>query len=441
MNKTARQSAFEILNKIQRDSSYSNLALDSVLEKTHADSDDKRLISALVYGVIERKITLDYNLALYLSQPLKKLKPQVLTILRMGAYQLLFMDKIPASAAVNESVKLTKNNQAAFASGLVNAVLHKIDRNGLKLPDESSENYRTVRFSCPGELLELWDASYGSKNTDAFLEASFGPVENVIRVNTLRTDCDSLIDRLKEEGFEAEKCGIVSDALTVKSSGALHKTSAYAEGLFHVQDIASQLCCSALNAAEGDTVLDICAAPGGKSFTVAQQMKNTGRLYSFDIYDHRLKLIENGAERLGISCISALKNDGAVFNPAVPKADRILCDVPCAGLGVIRKKPEIRYRDLAEVDKLPDLQYSILCTSSEYLNINGVLVYSTCSLNPAENENIISRFLAEHDNFESVRVLPQLRRCDTDTDYISLMPHIHGSDGFFISAVRKIKDV
>lgn len=441
MSKSARQTAFEILNKIQRDNSYSNLALDAVLEKTQAEANDKRLISAIVYGVIERKITLDYNIGLYLSQPIKKLKPQVLSILRMGAYQILFMDKIPSSAAVNESVKLAKNNQAAFAAGLVNAVLHKIDKNGLVLPDEASADYRSVKYSAPKKLISLWDDAYGTENTDRLFEASFGAAQTAVRVNTLKTDCAALIEKLADEGIEAHECGNVPDAVIISNGGALYKTKAYADGMFHVQDIASQLCCSALGVKENDTVLDICSAPGGKSFTLAQRMNGTGMIYAFDIYEHRLNLIRHGAERLGITNIKTVKNDGAVFNPAVPKADKILCDVPCAGLGVIRKKPEIRYRDTAEVDKLPDLQYSILCTSAKYLKENGVLVYSTCSLNPAENENVITRFLKEHDNFESIRVLTELKRFGENTDYISLMPHIHGSDGFFISAVRKLKDV
>lgn len=435
--KTARQTAFEILNKIQRDNSYSNLALDAVLEKTQAEADDKRLISALVYGVAERMITLDYQLSLYLSQPLKKLKPQVLTILRLGAYQILFMDKIPASAAVNESVKLAKNNQAQFASGLVNAVLRKIDKNGLKLPDEKAEKYRSVKYSCPQWLIDMWDKAYGNENTDKLLEASFGAVGTVLRVNTLKTDCDDLIKKLKEEGFEAKLCDETDNAVAVEKSGAIHKTKCYSYGLFHVQDTASQLCCAALGVKENDTVLDICSAPGGKSFTLAEMMNNTGRIISCDVYEHRLKLIENGASRLGISNIKVMKNDGSVFNPDIPKADKILCDVPCAGLGVIRKKPEIRYKESAQVDKLPELQYSILCTSASYLKQNGVLVYSTCSLNPDENENIINRFLSEHPDFRSERVLPELPRYGDNTDYISLMPHLHNCDGFFIAKLIK----
>ncbi len=432
--KSARQTAFEILNKIQRDNSYSNLALDHALDKADTDNKDKKFVSALVYGVTERRITLDYNLSLYLSQPIKKLKPEVLTALRLGAYQILFMDKIPVSAAVNESVKLAKKNGAAFASGLVNAVLRKIISNGLKTDGSMSVNY-----SAPEWLCDMWCKSYGRENAEKLLEASFGAVDTVLRVNTEKIDADNLINLLAEEGFDCEIGGNVENSAVVKSGGAVHKTEAYKNGLFHVQDAASQLCCKALGVQENETVIDICAAPGGKSFTLAENMKNTGRIISCDIYEHRLKLISDGAERLGLTNIETVRNDGNVFNPDFPLADKILCDVPCSGLGVIRKKPEIRFKKSEEVDKLQDLQYSIMCISSRYLKIGGVMVYSTCSLNPNENEKIVEKFLTEHDNFEGVRVLSDISRYDVDTDFLTLMPHIHGCDGFFISAVRRIK--
>ncbi len=434
--KTARQTAFEILNRIQRDNSYSNLILDAFLDKSDLQQVDKSFASALVYGVVERMITLDYELSKYLKQPLRKLKPQVLTVLRLGAYQLLYMDRIPDSAAINESVKLCKNNGASFASGLVNAVLRKISTNGLTETDDFSHKY-----SVPGWLCDLWINNYGSDNALEIFESLSGPVDTVIRVNTLKITADKLIENLQNEGFEATVSDYFGDALVVRGSGALHKTKAYAAGLFHVQDTASQLCCSALDVKENETVLDICAAPGGKSFTLAQYMNNTGRICSMDLYKQRLDLINNGAERLGITNIQTLVNDGSVYNEKLPKADKILCDVPCAGLGVIRKKPEIRYKDSDEVDKLPDLQYSILCISAKYLKLGGTLIYSTCSLNKAENDDVVNKFLNEHNGFESVPVLIDLKRYAENTDYITLMPHIHGCDGFFIAGIRKIKDV
>ena len=432
--KSARQTAFDILNKIQRDESYSNLALDSALDRAEIDIKDKRFVSALVYGVTERRITLDYNLSLYLSQPLKKLKPQILTALRLGAYQILFMDKIPDSAAVNESVKLIKKNGAAFASGLVNAVLHKIAKNGLKTDGSMSVNY-----SAPEWLCKMWSESYGKENAEKILEASFGAVDNTLRVNTIKTNADELCKILSEDGFKCEVNGTVENSLTVKNGGAIHKTQAYRDGLFHVQDTASQLCCKALNVQDGETVIDVCAAPGGKSFTLSELMNNTGKVVSCDVYPQRLKLIKDGAERLGLNNIETVLNDGSKFNSSLAQADKILCDVPCSGLGVIRKKPEIRFKKSEEVDKLMNLQYSILCVSSRYLKIGGKLVYSTCSLNPEENENIINKFLAEHEDFKSVRVLPELKRYAEDTDHLTLMPHIHGCDGFFVSCVERVK--
>ena len=434
--KTARQTAFEILSKINKDNAYSNLLLDSVLDKSELSQVDKAFVSALVYGVVERMITLDYEISLYLKQPIKKLKPQVLNILRMGAYQILFMDKIPSAAAINESVKLTKNNGVSFASGLVNAVLRKVDAAGITDTDNLS-----VRYSAPEWLVSLWSEAYGEEHTLKLLEAALGETVVTVRVNTLLTDADSLIRKLTDEGVCAENSAVLENVLNIKSSGPLHKTKSYSEGLFHVQDIASQLCCKALDVKENDVVIDVCSAPGGKSFTLSQYMNNTGNIYSCDIHEHRLKLIENSAKRLEITNITTFLNDGSVFNDKMPSADRILCDVPCAGLGVIRKKPEIRYKQPGEFDKLPELQYSILSVSAQYLKVGGVLVYSTCSLNPAENEEVINKFLNEHSNFESVRVLPDVKRYSEDTDYLTLMPHIHNCDGFFISAVRKIKEV
>lgn len=434
--KTARQTAFEILNRINKDNSYSNLVLDSFLDKSELSPADKAFTSALVYGVTERMLTLDFELSRYLKQPLKKLKPQVLTILRLGAYQILFMDKVPASAAINESVKLTKANGVSFASGLVNAVLRKTSSAGLTETDDLS-----VKYSAPLWLCNLWKNNYGDENAEKLLESTFGSVDSAVRVNTLKTTADELISLLLFEGFSAEKSDLIDNCLIVNGNGALHKTEAYAKGLFHVQDTASQLCCSALNVDENDVVFDICAAPGGKSFTLAELMNNNGTIVSMDIYQHRLDLIDSGAARLGINNIKTKVNDGSSYNKDLTLADKILCDVPCAGLGVIRKKPEIRYKDFAEVDKLPDLQYSILCASTQYLKVGGTLIYSTCSLNKDENEFVIEKFLSEHNNFESVKVLPELRRYGDDTDYISLMPHIHNCDGFFIAGIRKIKEV
>ena len=435
--KSPRQCAFDILLKIHKDSAYSNIALDAELDSQPLSGVDRAFVSALVYGTLERAITLDYQIEQYLTQPLSKLKAQVLVSLRMGAYQLLFMDKIPTSAAVNESVNLVKTNSCSFAAGLVNAVLRKVSQNGIVLPDKKGLYYYSIKYSCPKWLIKLWKDAYGEDNAVEIAKASLGGAETVLRVNTLKTTADELMAYLNGEGVSCRKADFDENALVLEKAGSLKKLNAYSDGLFHVQDTASQLCCRALGAEAGDTVIDICSAPGGKAFTTAQLMKNQGRIIACDIYEGRLNLIINGADRLGISVIETAENDGSVHNQSFPMADKILCDVPCAGLGVIRRKPEIRFKDGVEVDKLPEIQYSMLKASAEYLKKGGVLVYSTCSLNPAENEEIITRFLSENSDFESLKVLPEIPRHAEDTDYLTLMPHLHSSDGFFVSAIRR----
>lgn len=431
---TARKTAYETLFRIQRDGAYSNLALSAALGAGQLSEADSAFAGALVYTTVERQITIDYNLSLYLTQPLKKLRPEVLVILRMGAAQILFMDRVPDSAAVNESVRLVKGNKKiAFASGLVNAVLRKVSVNGLCLPAEDSDEYRSVLYSCPVWLVRMWTKAYGKEDADAIMASSLGDTRIAVRVNTLKTTTDALRELLLKEGVETTTCDFSEDTLFLSKCGAPEKLQAFRDGLFHVQDIASQLCCRALDAKPGQTVYDVCAAPGGKSFTVAQYMENSGTLRSFDLYDQRVRLIASGAKRLGIGNLTASVFDASVQDENRVKADRVLCDVPCAGLGVIGKKPEIRYKDSADIDKLEELQYRILCISAAYLKKGGRLVYSTCSLNPKENEKICERFLKEHPTFQTVPILQEVPKRSSG-NMVTLMPHLTDSDGFFITA-------
>ena len=430
MSKSARQSAFEILYKVEHSGAYSNLALDAELSSQQGTADgDSALLTALVYGVLERLITLDYNISLYLRQPLKKLKPEVLIALRLGAYQLLFMDRIPESAAVNESVKLAKNNRAQFAAGLVNA---------LRLPDESDRlKFMSVKYSVPEPTVKLFADAYSDKTACEIFEAMSERAKIFVRVNTQKCTTDELAEALARQGIESKRVSLVPDALELLNGGAVEHLDAYKKGLFHVQDLSSQLCCAALDPQPGDTVYDMCAAPGGKSFTLSELTECKGKILAMDVYPSRLALIEDGAERLGLQNISVIPNDAAKVNPALKKADRVLCDAPCSGLGILRRKPEIRYKTLEDIDKLPVLQYDILCLSSEYVKVGSRLVYSTCSLNPAENSEICNKFLSEHKNFEAVKLFPDIKRVDGNENYLTLMPQIHGTDGFFIAAFTR----
>lgn len=437
--KSARQVAFEALLKVHKDGAYSNLAVDSLLkENGNLDERDKAFVCNLVYGTLDRLILIDYNLGLYLNQPVRKLKPELHTILRMGTYQLLFMDKVPSRAAVNESVNLAKVNKSSFAASLVNAVLRRVSDNGLKLPegDENDPDFLAIKYSCPEWLISLWINSYGYDNAIQLAEKSLEAPPLVIRVNTTKVSVDDLIWKLAEEGVVSEKTDIAENALVISNTGAVEDLLAYKEGLFHAQDLASQLCCMALDPKEGDTVFDLCSAPGGKAFTIAETMNNTGVVRAFDIYQSRVELIKSGAERLGLTNVYTYLSDASIYNENYGKADKILCDVPCSGLGIIRRKPEIRFKNKQDIDNLPDLQYRILCNAIRYLEEGGRLVYSTCTLNPKENEEICERFLAEHPDFSSVKILPEKQRY-SETDSLTLMTHLHSTDGFFISAFVK----
>ena len=430
----SRQTAFDALIKTERQGGFSNLTLDSVLSKTNLDTRDRSFVSNIFYGVIERKITIDYQLEQYLSKPLKKLKPEVLVILRMGAYQILFMDKVPDRAAVNESVKLSRKNGCSFASSLINAVLRKLSLNNIVLPDEKNEmKFLSVKYSCPEWLIDKWFREYGETDTVEMLKSSVGEPPLYIRVNNTLTDATTLSNDLEKQGIKCELTDIENSLMVHFSGNDIEKTDSYKKGLFHVQDLASQICAAALDAKEGQTVFDLCSAPGGKAYTVAETMNNIGKVLCFDIYENRVNLIRNGAERLGLNIISAQTSDASLFNDSIGTADRVLCDVPCSGLGIIRRKPEIKYKDKDDFNDLPDIQYSILKNASRYVKSGGKLLYSTCTLSRAENDEIVDRFLKENNDFSAETFSVGKLRCER----ITLMPHKNNSDGFFISLFRR----
>lgn len=434
---SSRQKAFEILLKIHNSNAYSNLTLDTYLKNSDTDVRDKAFISALVYGVCERQLTLDYNLSKYLKQPIKKLKPEVLIAMRIGAYQLLFMDKVPVSAAINESVNLVKFNRASYASGLVNAVLRKVSENGISLPKENEDNYLSVKYSCPNWLIDMWTNAYGKENTEKILRMSVGEVPVYIRVNTLKTDADKLICLLAEENVIAGKCDKLPNILVLKKQGSVESLNAFKDGLFHVQDFSSQLCCSLLDAKEGDSVLDVCSAPGGKAFTISEYMNNVGSVTACDIYSQRVKLINDGAERLGIDIITTAVSDAACYNENLRLYDKVLCDVPCSGLGIIRRKPEIKYKSVEDIDKLHNLQYSILCVTARYVKNGGRLIYSTCSLNPDENTEVVTKFLNNNKDFE-ITYIPDAEKFGiVENGMLTVMPFENDSDGFFVAVLTR----
>lgn len=429
---TPREICLGLLLKVEKNSSFSGVALDNTLSKTRDISDiDRRFISALYYGVLERRITLDAVISKYLKRPLEKLNPEIREILRMGIYQLLYMDSVPDSAAVDESVKLAKlKNQPA--SGFVNAVLRNFIRDGKKLPNNSL----SLEYSCPEWLASMWLRDYGEEVALSILKSSLGRPPTTVRFNTAKFKTSDIISELANDGIEAIPNEFIANCYDLRNCGSAEKLSAYHKGMFHVQDASCQLCASELGAREGETVLDVCSAPGGKAFTIAEIMNDQGRILAFDLHANRAKLITEGAERLGLKIISASTNNAKLFSESIPMADRVLCDVPCSGLGVIGRKPEIKYNCSSEavLSQFPIVQYEILKTSSRYVKPGGTLVYSTCTLNRAENDLIAERFLRENPDFEGCK-LSHFDDCKATITPASCQ---YGGDGFFMAKFLRI---
>lgn len=444
MKNSAREIALQALLRVNVDQGYSNLVLDHLLSGAELDARDTAFASALFYGVLERRITLDYILSVYSKTPLSKLSALVTELLRMGTYQLLFMDKVPPSAAVNETVRLAHGHRQSKASGFINGILRNIARTKGSLarehPPFSTKKALSLRYSCPEWLVKLWLTSYGETHTEALLEAAFGRPPLTARVNPLKTTPEMLAKEFSAQGIAAEPVKGLKNALRLEGLGSIEENSLYRNGFFHIQDTASQLCCEMLNPQPGERILDVCAAPGGKSFTIAELMNNEGEVLSFDLHAQKVNLIQKGAERLGLTCIAAGVRDAKAPSEVLEGADRVLCDVPCSGLGILRRKPEIRYKSADLLDRLPDLQYLILCKSAELVKPGGRLVYSTCTLNPAENTLLAERFLKEHNDFApSPLLLPDgmPRLPGEEAHLVTLMPHLHGTDGFFFASFQK----
>ncbi len=434
---TARQIAYTALLRMDRAGSYSNLALDAVLEGESPSEADRRLASELFYGVLERKLTLDSQLSRYLKKGAAALDPEVRVSLELGMYQLLYLAGVPQSAAVNESVNLIKRSKKRSASGLVNGVLRSFLRDGCKivLPEGGWLERTAVATGMPAAILRIWERDYGRETAEALAENCLGRPPLHFRVNPLRADVPEAVEAFRADGAEAVPHPLLPGCLEVRRPGSIARLKAFREGLAAVQDSASQLCALAVGARPGERIFDLCAAPGSKSFVMAQEMENRGEILAFDLHESRTGLIRQGAERLGLTCIRAEAGDASRFNPALGQADRVLCDVPCSGLGIIRRKPEIRYKTEAELAALPPVQAAILDNAARYVRPGGVLVYSTCSLNRAENEDVVRGFLEKHPEMEPDPMPAGLPAAGGKAQ-ATLMP-MDGFDGFFIARMRR----
>ncbi len=385
------------LCRVEEDNAYSNLVLNEVFSKADLTERDKSFASALFYGVLDRKITIDFYLDNLSKVKVKKMQPITKSALRLGIFQIAYMDKIPTFSAVNESVNIVKKSKESRNFGFVNAVLRAASRSLPELPKDNTEKALSIRYSCEENIVKELIKDYGKDQTTEILKAFLNPAELFIRYNSVKISKDEFENELKEIGAEFSETELNGCYKII--SGDIFASKLYKDGLFFVQDISATNAAEALSAKKGDRVLDVCAAPGGKSFTTALLMQNCGEIISCDLYEQRVSLIQKGAARLSLDCIKAKVNDASVFNSKLGKFDGVICDVPCSGWGIMRRKPEIKYKESKDFKELQDLQQKILSVSSSYVKSGGRMVYSTCTIRKQENEEQVKTFLENNKNF------------------------------------------
>lgn len=445
---TARDLSLQVLRAVEEEGAYANLALNKFLEQYQPGKLDRAFATEITYGVLRRLNTIDWILAHFLKQPLASQTMWVRNILRMGTYQIMFMPKVPDSAACNESVELAKKYGHPGVAKFVNGVLRNVARqqNDLDYPDPKSDpvDYIALKYSHPTWLVERWLSDFGFDQTIELCQANNRPAPNIVRVNTLKISRQDLIERLKEEGVEAKETNYVPEGLHINGFLSYRTLTAFQEGLFQVQDESSMIVAHVLNPASGSRVLDVAAAPGGKTTHIAQLMGDRGEVVAVDMYAHKLELIKDNCQRLGITSIRGEVSDAReLYKKYKGWADYVLVDAPCSGLGVLRRRPDSRWRkDPSQLPGVIKLQKDILQSAAKCLRPGGVMVYSTCTLTREENMGVVEDFLSGHPEF-SLGDLRQLLPPGLDTEataqegYLQLLPHRHDMDGFFIARLRK----
>lgn len=435
-----RQAAFVSLQKYENGGKYLNIEADTAIRRNALEGADRALYTNIVYGTVERRITLEYLLAQLCDRPLAKIDRNVAIILRMSLYQLRYLDRVPAYAVLQEAGELTRRFAAQSAVGFVNAVLREYERRGAEIampsPQADFERYLSVTYSYPAWFCALLVRCYGKRRAEAILKAFEKNPPLTLFPNLLKTDRAGLLRALRAEGIACEETRYSPYGVRLSRHVPIDAITPLAQGLCFVQDEASQLAALALGAAPAQTILDSCACPGGKSFALALLCGDKAKIISCGLHENKLSLVRRGAEKLGIASVEAQARDSGAFYPPFENAfDRVLCDVPCSGLGVLSKKPDIREKKEEEIERLPAVQRRILENCARYVRPGGELVYSTCTVHPAENEEQIKVFLREHPEFS---LQPFMLGQETVQGMQTLLPDRYaGMDGFFIAKLRK----
>ena len=435
---SGRETALNVLIACRTQGGWSNAVLKETIHRDKLDRREAALATRLCYGVLQNRGFLDFYLKQLLTGKLKDLHPVIHDILHLGLYQLLKLEKIPQSAAVNESVALAKKycKKQKFAPGLVNAVLRNCVRNRENLTDPQA---LSDKYSHCQELIDVLQESVGADKIEKMLAANNEIPPTVAQVNTLKTTTPQLLSKLEEEGVTAQPHPWLEDALVLTSTGSLESLQTFRDGLFYVQDTAAKLCVLWGGLEDKDqTVLDSCAAPGGKSFAAAICMAGKGTIISCDIHSHKVTLIQKGAQRLGLGNITACQQDATVYNPAWhQQMDVVIADVPCSGYGIIRKKPDIREKAPSAMTQLPALQQSILENQARYVKPGGLLIYSTCTVLRRENEDVVREFLKNHPEYAAEALPLPVIFPENTNGMFTFIPGEYDTDGFFLCRLRR----
>ena len=432
----SRKLVVDCLLKVEK-SGFSNLVLSAELDSHSLSGQDKAFATKLFYGTVERKLTLNYILQKHLSKPLSKMDKEVAAILQSGLYQILYMENVPDYAAINQAVGLCPVFKKTSAKGLVNAVLRKcinfdIEKEFFK--DEIAA--LSVKYSVDKDIVKIVKNDYPDM-AEEILKGMFIAPKFTVKINTVKISADDFKQLLTDSGITYNEMPL-DDAIEIIHRGNISEIPGFKEGYFYVQGVTSQYAVKAAGIKENDKVLDLCAAPGGKSFAAAIALNNTGSVTSCDPNPSRHKLISDGAKRLGLTNIFTVENRGEIYNKNLEKYNVIICDVPCSGIGIIPKKPDLRYKSMAEVKQLAQLQYEILSTAAKYAEDNGTIVYSTCTINKLENEQVIDRFLKENSNFELEKQQCPVQGTVNCEEKVTFLSHLTGFDGFFVAVLKKI---
>lgn len=439
----AREIAYKILLDVEKNKNYSNMSINKHFKDVKLSNQDRGLATEIVYGVIENKYYIDYMIDKLSKVKTNKMEIYVKTLLRMGIYQIIFLNSISDYAAVNETVNLAKKKNSKV-SGFINGILRNVIRQKETIGDikvKDDIDYLAIKYSYDKWLIRNWMIHFGKEFTEELLEANSERPSIYLRTNTLKVTRDELIEKLLEQNIKAEKVNVVDEAIKVENLKDIENNKLYKEGLFTVQDISSMLVGKVMNPKENSLVLDVCSAPGGKTTHIATLMKNTGQVVSRDIYDHKLKLINASCKRLGLTNVDVQEYDGMKLDKdSIAKFDYVLADVPCSGLGIIRRKPEIKYKEKEEFRELPPIQKKILENASKYVKVGGTLIYSTCTIQDSENLDVIKEFLQKHKNFE-LSPIDEVRvdLDNQDKGFMKIYPNVHDMDGFFISKLIRVR--